>query len=1061
MEPRLIHHTYTHYNLMTGLPCACKWGKKTFDRRTASTSAGIRKLRKQDQKIFRDEAGQRFLNTLQFHAESHPEIEPLVEWMASRYKHGEFDYLPQSREEQDHLISNAHGTRVDRQFPALVQWFNARNHPMRRGVNMMEKSWPELSAIARDLVNDVQQRQKKERWLDRNVDTGSHAWRVDPSQGRTPEEQELLAAFPGHTIKQLMNYEDCEAESEALGHCIGQDDQRYKSNIAEGNIEAYSLRDADGFPRVTWHFNPDGSLAHLQGRSGGPRGDMRQLISIWHDLVGKDDDDGGDGDEQYLDDMRYDREVTLPEPDTVEEYNSQYHPNDANYMDWAYEYADNDIGENTRITFGAPNWESIYHDLKEQPEEVRHDFFHNVLYNGDHDKLGDEIAAFQAAGRDDPTFLEHHDHAINAQWQEALKRNEGPNGVVAPQPQTGSETGWATRWRTYWHDNNEPLFRHPEPSGNSSPDWGQFTHPWYDEANRNYREYPTRPELAQQPPYKQPEAPNYQLQTPGPLRIGNILDPIQDSLDARIWKAPASDRPLLKGHIKQWLVREIYLQCEKFHPNPEQWARLVITGSLTTYQYSDDSDLDVSVFVDGNLLPNWDRAKLIGYMVTNLDGQKVPGCPFPLQCFVVPPTITPYDLYQPGLRSGYDVESDTWLEPPDRTRIHDVEREFNADYTYALESADKMERLLRYAPDRAVDYWHQIHKRRRRDQAAGKGDYSQANIVYKFLANRGLFPEIAQASGEYIARLSYLDVDPSEYADLSRSRKTRDLPTKSWMQTPEMEAAWMMMQHFYPHADIAAPWLMRQVHEGQIHMAPHIPQMHRSGVRWWGDDQPWAITQGRYFFPHDVDYSNPEPVQPGMIQNFPKMIHWYRTKGQGLDLNNMSWDDIQPYYRQWFKQNNPDPNLGTPVHDFGNGFTMRDLAAHEVGDEGERMNNCAATFAQKIGNGTHRVVSLRDPMNLPHGTVVLNHHGEVEDVRGNANSYPKPEYHAMLSEYLQSLGDHVITGNDHPQYDIPNKHSYGIPVWEPWTGQQHPLGPERHYDADEWHRQNPRFPAGM
>jgi hypothetical protein len=104
-----------------------------------------------------------------------------------------------------------------------------------------------------------------------------------------------------------------------------------------------------------------------------------------------------------------------------------------------------------------------------------------------------------------------------------------------------------------------------------------------------------------------------------------------------------------------------------------------------------------------------------------------------------------------GLRSGYDILQDHWIVPPERARIHDVEREQNADYIYALESADKMERLLRYEPQKAVQYWHQIHSRRRRDQQAGKGDYSQANIVYKFLANRGLFPEISGVSGEYIA----------------------------------------------------------------------------------------------------------------------------------------------------------------------------------------------------------------------------------------------------------------------------------------------------------------------
>jgi hypothetical protein len=62
-----------------------------------------------------------------------------------------------------------------------------------------------------------------------------------------------------------------------------------------------------------------------------------------------------------------------------------------------------------------------------------------------------------------------------------------------------------------------------------------------------------------------------------------------------------------------------------------------------------------------------------------------------------------------------------------------------------------MDRLLKYEPDKAVMLWHQIHKRRRRDHQAGKGDYSDSNITYKMLANRGLFPAISEVSGEYIA----------------------------------------------------------------------------------------------------------------------------------------------------------------------------------------------------------------------------------------------------------------------------------------------------------------------
>jgi hypothetical protein len=138
-------------------------------------------------------------------------------------------------------------------------------------------------------------------------------------------------------------------------------------------------------------------------------------------------------------------------------------------------------------------------------------------------------------------------------------------------------------------------------------------------------------------------------------------------------------------------------------------------------------------------------------MVSHFDGTPLPGTTHPMQGYVVSKRIRPQDLYKPGLRSGYNIQRDQWVVPPEHDRSHDVQREQNADYQWALEQADKMDRLLRYEPNKAVQFWHQIHMRRMSDQKQGKGDFSQSNIIYKFLANRGLFPKLEEATGEHIA----------------------------------------------------------------------------------------------------------------------------------------------------------------------------------------------------------------------------------------------------------------------------------------------------------------------
>jgi hypothetical protein len=275
----------------------------------------------------------------------------------------------------------------------------------------------------------------------------------------------------------------------------------------------------------------------------------------------------------------------------------------------------------------------------------------------------------------------------------------------------------------------------------------------------------------------------------------NILDPIHTGLSALVWNDPEGTHPKLKRQHATWIKRTIYGALSKAgYTDIEKWLSLFITGSITTYQYSDLSDLDVSLFVDTKVFPEWSRAEMIGLMVGQVDGTKLPGTPFPLQDFVVPPGVKPTDLYKQGLRSGYSLDTDGWINPPEREHIKDVQQEENGFYIYALECADKMERLLRYEPDKAVQYWHQIHKRRQRDQKAGRGDFTESNIAYKMLAQRSLFPQIAETSGEYIAKAAMaetsgfpdLDQHVAEYIQAHPELQDLREPANAWGRCEEI-----------------------------------------------------------------------------------------------------------------------------------------------------------------------------------------------------------------------------------------------------------------------------------
>ncbi len=285
--------------------------------------------------------------------------------------------------------------------------------------------------------------------------------------------------------------------------------------------------------------------------------------------------------------------------------------------------------------------------------------------------------------------------------------------------------------------------------------------------------------------------------------VANILDPVQSSLDPTVFDNAESDAPTLKPQHLRWITNRIHNALEQAgYDNPADWLTLYLTGSLTTYQYSKSSDFDVSLFVDAVHFPEWSRAELIAVMLDHVDGHNVPGTTHPMQAYVVPQGLRPEDLYKPGLRSGYNISEGTWVVPPERNRVHDVEREMNGLYVYALEQADKMERLLQYEPDKAVKFWHQIHRRRRLDQQAGKGDYSESNIVYKFLDQRGLFDQIAETSGEHIAKISGAENSPATqnfFTDAQSGAHAPSQPLKPEhvSQDPAHQQFWSAMRPHY------------------------------------------------------------------------------------------------------------------------------------------------------------------------------------------------------------------------------------------------------------------------
>jgi hypothetical protein len=233
-------------------------------------------------------------------------------------------------------------------------------------------------------------------------------------------------------------------------------------------------------------------------------------------------------------------------------------------------------------------------------------------------------------------------------------------------------------------------------------------------------------------------------------KTGNILDPIHDELDQRVFRG-TDPRPSVVRFIENNFKRQIAARYGDSLPSLD----LYFTGSLTTYQYSDSSDVDISIIPQYELYagdPKVLRKDLIAFVIDKLDGAMLPGTPHPLQHFIVPPGTGPQDLFKPGMRSAWSFQDHEWVVPPERQRAHDISHELPGMYQRAQMMAEKMRNMLSYSPDRALELFHQIHKKRSWDQQHGLGDFSEGNIVYKFLLHEGLFDKLREL-GEYIAKV--------------------------------------------------------------------------------------------------------------------------------------------------------------------------------------------------------------------------------------------------------------------------------------------------------------------
>lgn len=237
----------------------------------------------------------------------------------------------------------------------------------------------------------------------------------------------------------------------------------------------------------------------------------------------------------------------------------------------------------------------------------------------------------------------------------------------------------------------------------------------------------------------------------GAMVTANVFDPISDQLDQRVFNGE-TPKPTIVKFITNLYDHAFY---KEFGVHNDGLVHLYLTGSLTTYQYGPSSDCDVSAFPNYTLLIRLTgqdagtiRKRLIKMNIEHLDGTFLPGGSHPIQVFALPEGAQPQDRFVKGIRSGWDFQTKKWLVPPEKDRVHSIEKEFPEVYARAAGIADKMTEMLdAHNYKAAAMLWENVHRKRQLDQQHGGGDYSEGNIVYKFLVHEGIVDRLRHEMG--------------------------------------------------------------------------------------------------------------------------------------------------------------------------------------------------------------------------------------------------------------------------------------------------------------------------
>lgn len=134
------------------------------------------------------------------------------------------------------------------------------------------------------------------------------------------------------------------------------------------------------------------------------------------------------------------------------------------------------------------------------------------------------------------------------------------------------------------------------------------------------------------------------------FKKADILDPVHETLAPDVFDANQHMYP----HVREYAIKRIKSLTG------DAYTSAYMLGSLTGYQYSDSSDVDVNVTVPLAMITAELQATR---KATN--GQLIPGTKRAFSIMLQPMEITNQEAWQDSRFGVYDILKDNWLVPPE------------------------------------------------------------------------------------------------------------------------------------------------------------------------------------------------------------------------------------------------------------------------------------------------------------------------------------------------------------------------------------------------------------